>query len=367
MKLKAAVTLAKSADFSIRELELEGPRAGEILVRVVASGMCHTDLVVRDQHYPFPLPGVLGHEGAGVVEAVGDGVTKVAPGDHVVMSYGACGRCHQCLQGEPAYCREFVDENLGAVRLDGSVLYAGANGPVHGNFFQQSSFASCAICREQNVVKVPQDIDLEILGPLGCGVQTGAGAVMNTFKAEAGASLVVFGAGSVGLSGIMAAHAVGCSVIVAVDVIPNRLAMALDLGATHVLDASGTTDVVADLLDMTDGGADFSLEATGLPDVLRQAVECLNSQGVCGILGAPALGTEVTLDVNSLLFGRTVRGIIEGDSVPDIFIPRLIELYRQGRFPFDRLVTFYELDEINQAAHDSESGKVIKPVIRMPR
>ncbi len=366
MKVTAAVTPSPSAPFAVGSLDLEGPRPGEILVRVIASGMCHTDLVVRDQHYPFPLPGVLGHEGAGVVDAVGTGVAKVQPGDHVVMSYGACGCCHQCLQGEPAYCQDFVTANLGAVRADGSVLYSDRGNPVHGNFFQQSSFATHAICREQNIVRVPKDVPIDILGPLGCGIQTGAGAVMNNFKPRAGSSLVVFGAGSVGLSAIMAAKVVGCGKIIAVDVKQSRLDMAKKLGATDTLDPTQADDPVAWLLDATEGGADFSLEATGLPAVVRQAVDCLNVRGVCGVVGAPAVGTEVSLDVNSLLFGRTVRGIIEGDSIPDVFIPQLIELYAQGRFPFDRLISFYDLDAINQAAEDSETGEVIKPVIRMP-
>jgi len=273
VKITAAVTPSAAAPFTVCSLDLEGPRDGEILVRVVASGMCHTDLVVRDQHYPFPLPGVLGHEGSGVVQAVGAGVKKVAPGDHVVMSYGACGCCQQCLQGEPAYCRDFVESNLGAVRLDGSVLYADEGCPVHGNFFQQSSFGTHAICREQNIVKVPRDVPLEILGPLGCGVQTGAGAVMNSFKPGVGSSLVVFGAGSVGLSSIMAARVVGCGKIVAVDVKQGRLDMARQLGATDTLDPTGTDDAVGWLLERTNGGADFSLEATGLPGVLRSCRE----------------------------------------------------------------------------------------------
>ena len=366
MKVTAAVTPAAGAPFEVCALELDGPHAGEILVRVAACGLCHTDLVVRDQHYPFPLPCVLGHEGAGVVQAVGPGVTKVGAGDHVVMSFGACGTCHRCQQGEPAYCRAFVEANLGAWREDGSAVYTRDGAPVHGNFFRQSSFATHAICREQNIVRVPRDVPLEILGPLGCGIQTGAGAVMNNFRARAGSSIVVFGAGSVGLSAIMAARVVGCGQIIAVDVKPARLAAARELGATDTVNAGEVDDVVAWLEKATDGGADFSLEATGLPRVLRQAVDCLHVRGICGVVGAPEHEAEVTLDVNSLLYGRTVRGIIEGDSVADVFIPQLIELYRQGRFPFDRLITFYDLADINQAAADSQSGAAIKPVLRMP-
>lgn len=366
MKITAAVTRAKSEPFRIRELDLDGPKAGEILVKVVATGMCHTDLVVRDQYYPVPLPAVLGHEGAGIVEAIGAGVNKVQIGDHVVMSFGACDACNHCLKGEPAYCRDFFGENLGAVRPGGSVMYTDNGEPVHGNFFQQSSFGSHAICREQNIVKVPKDVQLEILGPLGCGIQTGAGAVINAFKPDAGTSLVVFGAGSVGLSAIMAAKVVGCTTIIAVDVKFSRLKMATELGATDVLDPSNMDNVTEWLVEATAGGADFSLETTGLPEVLRQAADCIHVRGTCGVVGAPAMGTKVSLDVNSILFGRTIRGIIEGDSVPDVFIPRLIELFKQGRFPFDKLLSFYDLADINQAADDSSAGAVVKPVIRMP-
>jgi aryl-alcohol dehydrogenase len=366
MKITAAVTRAKSEPFCIRELDLEGPHAGEILVKVLATGMCHTDLIVRDQYYPVPLPAVLGHEGAGVVEAVGAGVNKVKVGDHVVMSFGACDTCSRCLQGEPGYCRDFFGANLGGIRSDGSAMYSDQGEPVHGNFFQQSSFGSHAICGEQNIVKVPKDLPLEILGPLGCGIQTGAGAVMNAFKPDAGTSIVVFGAGSVGLSAIMAAKVVGCTTIIAVDVQASRLRVAAELGATAVVNPVDIENVSEWLIESTGGGADFSLETTSLPEVLRQAVDCIHVRGTCGVVGAPAIGTEVVLDVNNILFGRTIRGIIEGDSMPDIFIPRLIELYKQGRFPFDKLLTFYDLDDINQAASDSSSGAVIKPVIRMP-
>ena len=366
MKVTAAVTPAKSEPFEVKELDLDGPHTGEILVKIVATGMCHTDLVVRDQYYPVPLPAVLGHEGAGIVEAVGEGVTKVKKGDHVVMSFGACDDCHSCFNGEPGYCKDFFAENLGAMRADGTPLYSDAGTPVHGNFFQQSSFGSHAICREQNIVIVPEDVSLELLGPLGCGVQTGAGAVMNSFKPEAGTSIVIFGAGSVGLSAVMAAKVVGCTNIIAVDVIASRLDMAIELGATAVANPSEIDDITAWIVEATGGGADYSLETTALPSVLRQAIDCIHVRGICGVVGAPALGTEVSIDVNSLLFGRTVRGIIEGDSVPDIFIPRLIELFKQGRFPFDKLVKFYDLKDINQAADDSSSGRVIKPIIRMP-
>ena len=366
MKITAAVTPAKSQPFSLATLDLDDPRDDEVLVRVVAAGLCHTDLVCRDQDYPVPLPAVLGHEGAGIVERVGARVTKVAPGDPVVLSYSTCGRCHSCLEGDIAYCTDLFEQNFTGRRADGSTTLTQDGKPVHGCFFQQSSFATHALATEANVVKVRPDAPLERLGPLGCGLQTGAGAVMNTLNPRAGTAIAVFGAGSVGLSAVMAAYAVGCSPIIAVDVKPARLEAALGLGATHVIDPAHADPVEAIREIAGGGGVHYSLETTALPAVFRQAVDCLRLRGVCGLIGAAALGTEATFDMNGILFGRTIRGVIEGDSVPDIFIPRLVELHMQGRFPFDRILSFYDLADINQAAADSETGATIKPVLRMP-
>jgi aryl-alcohol dehydrogenase len=366
MEIRAAVTESKGAPFEIRRVQLDEPRADEVLVRVVAAGICHTDLIIRDQWYPVPLPAVLGHEGAGVVEAVGGAVSKVAVGDHVAMSYGSCGGCPNCQRGEPWVCHDFFARNFGALRPDGSTALRSGEQAIHSHFFAQSSFASYAIATERNVVKLDPDVPLEVVAPFGCGIQTGAGAVLRVFRPEAGSSIAVFGVGTVGLSAVMAARVAGCTTIIGVDVHAARLEMAASLGATHVVDA-GSGDVVQAVMDATGGiGADFSIDATGSPEVLQQAVYCTGSGGVCGLIGAPPFGTEVSLDMNQMLaMGRTLRGIVEGQSVPDVFLPRLIELWRQGRFPVDRIMTQYAFDEIDQAARDAEDGKVIKPVLLM--
>ena len=234
---------------------------------------------------------------------------------------------------------------------------------IHGNFFNQSSFATYALAAERNIVKVRKDVDLALLGPLGCGIQTGAGGVMNALHPYAGSSIAVFGAGSVGLSAVLAAAVCGCAIIIAVDINEDRLKFAKQLGATHTINPQNT-DPIAEIQKITGSGVLYSLECTGLPKVFRQAVDCLTLTGVCGFIGVAPLGTEVSLDMNGILFGRTVRGIIEGDSIPDIFIPRMVDLYAQGRFPFDKMITFYKFDEINKAAEDSEKGKVLKPVLR---
>jgi aryl-alcohol dehydrogenase len=362
MKITAAVVREKSKPFTVEELELEEPREDEVLVRLVGTGVCHTDLVVRDQYYPVPLPSVLGHEGAGIVEKVGQKVSKVKPGDHVVLSYMSCGRCVNCREGKLGYCYALFGYNFGGARPDGSTTLSKDGEVIHGSFFGQSSFATYALASERNTVKVRDDVPLNILGPLGCGIQTGAGAVINSLAPHAGSSIAVFGTGSVGLSAIMAARAVGCTTIIGIDIRPGRLEIARELGATHVINGS-EGDTVKKIQEITGTGVNYSLETTALPAILRQAVDCLTLTGVCGLIGAAPLGTEVALDMNSILFGRTLRGVIEGDSIPDIFIPQLIELYVQGRFPFDKLIKFYKLEEINDAARDSEAGTVLKPVL----
>ncbi len=365
MQITAAVLRSRSGPFGLETLQLEDPRAGEVLVRVVATGVCHTDMVMRDQDLPTPQPVVLGHEGAGIVERVGPGVTKVAPGDHVVMTFNSCGTCPSCSDHAPTYCHEFFPRNFMGARPDGSSGLSKDGEAVHGNIFGQSSFATYALCHERNAVKVSRDAPLEILGPLGCGVMTGAGAVMNALQAKAGRSLVVFGAGAVGLSAVLAAKAEGVSPIIVVDINPARLALALSLGADHALDGRAEP-VVERIQAITGTGADYTLDTTANLRVMRQAVDCLAPRGVCGLVGASKMGDELSLDAVAMMSGgRTVRGVVEGDADPDVFIPRLIDLHLAGRFPFERLIAFYPLDRINEAVKDGEEGRVIKPVVRM--
>jgi len=365
MQITAAVVRSRSGPFGLEALEIEEPRAGEVLVRVVATGVCHTDMVMRGQDLPTPQPVVLGHEGAGVVERVGAGVTKVAPGDHVVMTFNSCGGCPSCRDHAPTYCHEFFPRNFIGVRPDGSSGLSKSGETIHANIFGQSSFATYALCHERNAVKVPHTAPLEILGPLGCGVMTGAGAVMNALRVEAGRSLAVFGAGAVGLSAVLAARAVDAGPIVVVDVNPARLQLALELGAQYALDgrAGGAVERIREI---TGAGADYTLDTTANLTVMRQAVDALAPRGTCGLVGASKMGDELCLDAVALMSGgRAVRGVVEGDADPDVFIPRLIELHRAGRFPFDRLIAFYPFDAINQAVADAEAGRVIKPVVRM--
>ncbi len=362
MKIKAAVVNEVAGPFDIEELELEEPRYSEVLVRITGTGLCHTDLALKDQPYISP-PVVYGHEGAGIVEHVGSQVTKVEPGDHVVLTYGYCGVCPACLKGAPGYCTYFGGLNVGGCREDGSSPLRKGDESIHGVFFGQSSFASHALVNERGVVKVRKDVPLELLGPLGCGFQTGAGGVINSLQAKPGSSIAIFGLGSVGLSSIMAAVVCGCTTIIGVDINPERLKLAKELGATHTVNAK-EVDPVRTIQEITDNGVEFSLECVGNPQLFRQAVDSLALRGICGLIGSPPFGTEVTFDMLNIMSGRIIRGVIEGDSIPDIFIPQLVELYRQGRFPIDRLITFYKLEEINQAVEDVEKGRVVKAILR---
>ncbi|WSA74293.1 NAD(P)-dependent alcohol dehydrogenase [Streptomyces sp. NBC_01799] len=362
----AAVVREKGGPFTFEDLTLDTVlRPDEVLVKVVATGLCQTDIHVRDQALPTPLPVVLGHEGAGIVERVGDAVSTVTPGDRVVMSYQACGHCTPCLSGNPAYCALSFPANFGGSRLDGTnALYAGGE-EIHGHFFGQSSFATHALATERNVVKVDdEDIPLELLSPLGCGLQTGAGAVLNSLKIEAGASVVIIGAGTVGLAAVMAAKVAGAGPVIAVDIVPERLDLARELGATHIVNAK-EEDTAARIADLTGGGADYVLEITARPEMLTLAVDALAPLGTAALIGGAPAGAHAPVNMNALLGGRTVRGIAQGDSIPQLFIPQLIDLYRAGRFPFDRLITFYGFDQINEAATDTRTGAAIKPVLRM--
>ena len=364
MDIRAAVVYEKSGSFDIEQLQISDPNDNEVLVRIVGSGVCHTDMAARDQHLPIPLPSVFGHEGAGVVEQVGARVTKVKPGDHVVLTWTSCGSCSSCKAGKDPYCLSFLPLNFSGARPDGTTTLRKGDQVIHGSFFGQSAFADYALVGERNVVKVREDVPLEILGPFGCGVQTGAGAVMNSLQARPGSSIAVFGVGTVGMSAVLGAVVCGCTTIIAVDVHPERLKMAKDLGATHTVNAREANPVEA-IQEITQGGAQFTLECVGNPAVFRQAVDSLPLRGVCGLVGVVAPGTEVTLDMDRIMNGRTIMGIIEGDSVPDLFIPKLVELYSQGRFPFDRLIGFYPFEDINRAVQDMESGKVIKAILRL--
>ncbi|MGW2650355.1 NAD(P)-dependent alcohol dehydrogenase [Streptomyces sp. NPDC001393] len=361
---RAAVVESGGAPFTLCDVELDAPGPGEALVRMVAAGLCHTDLGVASGGLPFPLPGVLGHEGAGVVEAVGPDVTGVEPGDHVVLSFTSCGSCRNCREGHPAYCATWLPRNLiGGRRADGTSTIRRDGSPLGGHFFGQSSFAERALVDRRSLVKVDPDVRLDLIAPLGCGVQTGVGAVWNVLAPRAGSTLVVLGAGAVGLSAVMAAALTPGARIIAVDRFAERLALAEELGATHTVNAA-ESDLGDTLAALTDGqGADGVVETTGNVAVLRQGADALAARGTLVVVGAPPFGTEVALDVNGLLPGKRIVGLTLGDSETQTFIPALVQLVKEGRLPLDRLISTYPFPDIDRAVRDMNEGKTIKPVL----
>ena len=365
MKVKALVARGPESPFEYEELEMDDPQADEILVKIAGVGLCHTDLVIKSavpEVYPFPA--VLGHEGSGIVEKVGSGVTKVAPGDRVAITFRSCGECDRCGTGDAAYCRTFPMINFTGMRADGSKAYKNGDEEVAGNFFGQSSFGTHALTYERNVVKVPADIPLELVGPLGCGVQTGVGGVVRALNAEAGSSILILGGGAVGLSAVMGAKLQECGTIIVLEPHEARRAMALELGATHVIDPTESQALADAVRAIVPVGVDYALDTTGIPAVLKDAMGCLGSKAVFGIIGVAPPGTPVPGEVGDLItFGYTIQGIIEGDSDPDEFIPEMMEHYRAGRMPFDKMIKTYPLTEINQAVADQAAGKCIKVVL----
>ncbi|HEX2895601.1 MAG TPA: NAD(P)-dependent alcohol dehydrogenase [Marmoricola sp.] len=368
-RIRAAVVEAHDAPFRVEELDLDGPGPGEALVRIVASGLCHTDAITRHGDLPFPFPGVLGHEGAGVVEAVGDDVTSVAPGDQVVIGWPSCGQCRNCRAGEPRYCLRLGEALCAGGRLLGphageTALHRLDGSPLHSHFFGQSSLATHSLVWADALVKVPDDLPAELMGPLACGIATGAGAVFHTARPTPGQSVVVYGVGAVGLAAVMAARCSPATRIIAVDRHASRLALAAELGATHTVDA-GSEDPVAAVHEICDGPADHALECTGIIAVVRQAIDSVGMLGTCILIGGAPAEAEFTADHLTTLWGKRIVGTLGGSGRSDVLIPTLMDLYRQGRFPFDRLVEFFDLDHVEEALRASAAGEVVKPIIRM--
>jgi aryl-alcohol dehydrogenase len=363
MKITAAVSRAGHPHPLIEAVELDEPRADEVRVRLVATGICHTDLLCHaGLGVPTPRPIVLGHEGAGIVERVGAGVQGLAVGDPVVLSGASCGLCPSCHAGRPTYCRDATRLSFGGMRADGTSPISQNGARLGGAFFAQSSFATHAVVPERSAVKVPKDIPLHRLGPLGCGFITGAGSVIEAFRLRPGQSIVVFGVGSVGLAAIMAARIAGASRIVAVDINATRLDLAQTLGATESLRFG--PDTASGLKAIEPFGFNFSFNTTHQPAVYTLATDCLAHEGTAGYVTRPR--GDWSPNIAALLAGgRKLQGILGGSAHPQLFIPQLLEYWRQGRFPFERLITEFPLSDIGAAWVACESGAVIKPVLRM--
>ncbi|WP_137596984.1 NAD(P)-dependent alcohol dehydrogenase [Paucilactobacillus kaifaensis] len=364
MKIKAVVAHEFNQPIAIEDVELDAPKNDEVLVKMVATGMCHADIIAT-KFQMVPLPAVLGHEGAGVVEEVGPGVNNISVGDHVVLTVASCGECDLCLSGHPAECRRVNELNFGGAYQDGTKrLHQGKQDL--SNYFGQASFATHAIVNKRSVVKVDPKLDLKWFGPLGCGFSTGAGAVLNVFKPGVGSSIAVFGTGAVGLAAIMAAKMINLDKIIAIDIHDNRLELAKELGATDVINSRKLTeagDIAEAIKKVTDGkGVNYSLDTTGIGMITHAAIKALDIMGTAGVIAATQeLTFNFTADM--LADNRRLIAITQGDSIPQLFIPKLIKAYQKGLFPFDRLVKFYPLSDINQAMEDSLAGSTIKPIL----
>ena len=363
MKIKAAVVPEVGAQFEIRDnIDLHEVGPTDLQVHMVASGICHSDEAIRKGDASLGYPVILGHEGAGIVEKVGSEVKNFEVGDHVILSFYSDGTCDNCLKGMPTKCRSYAQYNLSGVRADGEDHFQ-ENGQHISDMFNQSSFTTTTVVDQRNAVKIDKSFDLRKVGPLGCGYVTGSGTVLNTLKPKPGDTIAVFGTGAVGLAAMMAGRISGCIKVIAIDIVPERLELAKELGATHTIN-SKQEDAVAKIKELTGGyGVDWTVDTTGLPAVIKNAITALAQGGTCAAIAVTPHLIELSTWNDLCVDDKKVVGVNMGDSIPQIDIPRLLEFYKLGWFDFDKTEKFYDFEEINQANADSVSGKTIKPVL----
>ena len=363
MKIKAAVVPEVGAQFEIRDnIDLHEVGPTDLQIHMVASGICHSDEAIRKGDASLGYPVILGHEGAGIVEKVGSEVKNFEVGDHVILSFYSDGTCDNCLKGMPTKCRSYAQYNLSGVRADGEDHFQ-ENGQHISDMFNQSSFTTTTVVDQRNAVKIDKSFDLRKVGPLGCGYVTGSGTVLNTLKPKPGDTIAVFGTGAVGLAAMMAGRISGCIKVIAIDIVPERLELAKELGATHTIN-SKQEDAVAKIKELTGGyGVDWTVDTTGLPAVIKNAIAALAQGGTCAAIAVTPHLIERSTWNDLCVDDKKVVGVNMGDSIPQIDIPRLLEFYKLGWFDFDKTEKFYDFEEINQANADSVSGKTIKPVL----
>jgi NDMA-dependent alcohol dehydrogenase len=363
--MRAAVLREQKKPLSIEEIVLAGPGVGEVLVKVKAVGICHSDFHPIKGDMPVPLPIILGHEGAGIVEDTGPGVTRVKKGDHIVMAVlPSCGKCTPCIIGRPYNCETVWPIMFNGTMLDGTRRLKDKDGNEINHFFCQSSFAEYCVISEGSAVKIDPDISLDKVAVLGCGATTGIGAVLNTAGVEAGAKVAIFGCGGVGLSSVMAAKLAGASKIIAIDIRDNKLEMAKDFGATHTIN-SAQENPVEKIQELTaGGGADYSFEAIGNADIITQAFDATRPGGMTIIVGAPPVGARVNIDPWAFLMEKVLTGSAAGSLRAQVDIPRYIELFKAGKLPLDKLVSkTFPLDRVNEAFEAMEKGEVARGIL----
>ncbi|KAI8663276.1 PKS-ER domain-containing protein [Fusarium keratoplasticum] len=358
----------------LEDVQVSEPGEYEAIVEMVASGVCHTDLgcgTAPDGTPGFPVPPyprVLGHEGAGFVRAVGSKITKVKPGDAVLLSFAFCTQCHNCKFGAPGYCHEFSALNFAGTKK--AFQFPTGTGPdVGGSFFGQSSFSKLSRVQETSLVNVSQLVrnknDLKLLAPLGCGIQTGAGTVTELAAAKPSDKVAIIGLGGVGLAAIMAAKLKGCRTIIGIDRVPARIEMAKKLGATHGIDTSTISNLVDEVRKVTEGsGSTITVDATGVLPLIQQGLEFTANQGKMILLGVAPMdaGLEIAV-VPYMVTGKQIMGSMEGGVYPEDYIPKMIRWYQNGEFPVDELIKFYPVQDYQKAIRDMEDGSTIKPVL----
>jgi len=366
-KTEAFLLDAVNADFKLETIELDDPQDNEAIVEIVSCGLCHTDLLVQNGAFPSAFPNTTGHEGSGKVIKVGKGVTRVREGDSVLLSFSYCQTCKICKMGSPASCKDWTALNFGRLRPDGSDTNANHNGRrIHGTFFGQSAFAKHALVVESSMVKVPSDTDLVLLSPLGCGMQTGSGAILNLLKPQAPehSSVVIFGAGAVGMSAVFAAAAIKIKTIIIVDLVDDRLELAKSLGATHSFNGK-ESELLKKIMDLTEGGADYTIEATGAAPCIKTAWDCLAPCGKMVQLGTPGPGPTANLGIHdAVCLSKTYYGLCEGASNPPEYIPKLVQMHKDGKFPIEKISKVYSFEQFDEAVHAMHDGSVIKPIMK---
>lgn len=362
--MKAAILYEVDKPFVVEEIDKPRPREREVLVRMVATGLCHTDLSAANGSIPVPLPIVLGHEGAGIVDAVGEGVTRLRPGDHVILSvFPYCGNCEYCLKGKQYLCRTAAGSHFSGLMADGSRRLKGKNGQELNHFFAQSSFAEFAVVHENTAAKIREDAPLDKVCILGCGANTGIGSVLNTARVQAGETMAAFGCGGVGLSGIMAGKVAGAGKIIAVDIDDKKLSLARELGATHTIN-SAKMDPVKEIMEITELGVDYAFEYIGNTNVMTQAFDSTAPGGKTVIVGAGPVGSKLSIDNMALLTPKTIEGCVEGSVRPQVDFPRYVEMFMNKKLPIDRVITHtFPFKEINEAVQFMKSGEMVKGVL----
>jgi S-(hydroxymethyl)glutathione dehydrogenase / alcohol dehydrogenase len=357
--MKAALFHGPHQPLTIEEVDIDRPQAHEVLVRTVATGVCHSDLHYVEGLYRAPAPAILGHEAAGIVEEAGDLVSYVRPGDHVIACLSVfCGHCDHCLSGHPHLC-----SNPETRRGKNEPPKLSQGGVPVTQMFNIASYAEKMLLHENAIVKIPDDVALDRAALIGCGVTTGVGAVLNTARIEAGSTVAVFGCGGVGLAAVQGARIGGARMIIAVDTVESKLASARELGATHIVDAS-SHDPVQAIKDLTGGGVDYSFEAIGLASVAAQAFDCLTAGGTATVIGMIPAGDKVELDGRSFLNEKRIQGSRMGSNRFRIDMPRYLEFYRQGRLKLDEMITRRgRLEDVNDAFRAMKAGEAVRSVL----